>query len=557
MATRTASIADLLNQIRTDHQLVLPDIQRDFVWKKSQIRLLMDSIMREYPFGSLLFWQTRYLEVAYREFVQDFRPGQTFDTKMKLEGTPLRMVLDGQQRLQSLFLGIYGLHDGRRLCFDVTSGPGASVAADDDGDDDDRGDGDDDVFTAYRFGFWNDQNQNKPKRFVRVADIVGWPSRHEDVEIEKLLGTLNLERDDERRATRNLHLLRRVITRSDYVAVETIVEEAQSKDSARTVDEILDVFVRVNSGGTRLSRSDLMFSLLKARSASVRRNFDRLVQEVDRDGTLGIDKDFVIRGLLTVADKPPTFDIANIQNHRDAMEAAFDPFSHAIKTSIDFCRSPDVGLLSASLIHPVNTLHPVTYYLAHFKNASVPDSERSSLRAVVSFLLFNRFLSSRSPEARIRYLREVLSKHKGGALPLEALLRVIAQRQKHHHVTTTVDMLNAEPRLALNLAQPAACRDTLAWQARAEVDHIFPQSVWRPKVGDAVDDIGNFAWLGKLRNIRKTDEEPASYFKDVPDDELLDQYLVQRELLHPDRFAECIADRRERILGKVRAALGR
>ena len=129
--------------------------------------------------------------------------------------------------------------------------------------------------------------------------------------------------------------------------------------------------------------------------------------------------------------------------------------------------------------------------------------------------------------------------------------------QKHHHVTTTVDMLNAEPRLALNLAQPAACRDTLAWQARAEVDHIFPQSVWRPKVGDAVDDIGNFAWLGKLRNIRKTDEEPASYFKDVPDDELLDQYLVQRELLHPDRFAECIADRRERILGKVRAALGR
>ena len=69
MASKTESIMSLLNQIRNDQQLVLPDIQRDFVWSMEQIRLLMDSVMREYPFGSLLFWQTRFLEVPYREFV--------------------------------------------------------------------------------------------------------------------------------------------------------------------------------------------------------------------------------------------------------------------------------------------------------------------------------------------------------------------------------------------------------------------------------------------------------------------------------------------------------
>jgi Protein of unknown function DUF262 len=111
-----------LNQIRKDQQLVLPDLQRDFVWSRDQIRLLMDSIMRGYPFGSLLFWQTRFLEVPYREFVTDSHPGIVFVPKNKPAGQPLRMVLDGQQRLQSLYIAIYGSHDKRRMYFNISSG---------------------------------------------------------------------------------------------------------------------------------------------------------------------------------------------------------------------------------------------------------------------------------------------------------------------------------------------------------------------------------------------------------------------------------------------------
>ncbi len=88
MATKTESILSLLNQIRNDQQLVLPDLQRDFVWSRDQIRLLMDSIMRGYPFGSLLFWQTRFLEVPYREFVTDFHAGIVFVPKSKPAGRP-------------------------------------------------------------------------------------------------------------------------------------------------------------------------------------------------------------------------------------------------------------------------------------------------------------------------------------------------------------------------------------------------------------------------------------------------------------------------------------
>jgi uncharacterized protein with ParB-like and HNH nuclease domain len=57
MGVKTSSIGHLLNEIRGD-SIVLPDLQRDFVWKPSQTRQLFDSLMQDYPIGSLLLWET-------------------------------------------------------------------------------------------------------------------------------------------------------------------------------------------------------------------------------------------------------------------------------------------------------------------------------------------------------------------------------------------------------------------------------------------------------------------------------------------------------------------
>src|SRR5258705_9480630 len=106
MGSTSSSILALLNEIRQG-RLVLPDLQRDFVWKDDQIRLLFDSLLRGYPFGSLLIWNTQFLELPYRFFVTDFHSGQTFETRSKNAGEQRRMVLDGQQRLQSLYLAVF------------------------------------------------------------------------------------------------------------------------------------------------------------------------------------------------------------------------------------------------------------------------------------------------------------------------------------------------------------------------------------------------------------------------------------------------------------------
>ena len=122
MTPKAVSIVSLLTQVRNG-EIALPDLQRDFVWKEEDIRLLLDSIMRGYPFGLLLFWNTQFLEVIYRQFVTDYSKGQAFATKEKPKGQKMLMVLDGQQRLQSPLIALFGTYDGRRLYFNVTSGP--------------------------------------------------------------------------------------------------------------------------------------------------------------------------------------------------------------------------------------------------------------------------------------------------------------------------------------------------------------------------------------------------------------------------------------------------
>jgi hypothetical protein len=544
MATRPTSISYLLNQIQQG-EIVLPDLQRDFVWDTDQMRLFFDSVMQDYPFGSLLIWETQFHEVLYRTFVADYKPRMTFVTKVKQAGRRCKMVLDGQQRLQTLYIGAYGSFDGRRLYFNITSGVGDT----DEDSDGPRG--------SYRFEFWKDaDSSSRPKRLIRVADVIQWDRRHEEDDIESAVEEAGLVGEEATRAARNLRNLRRVFT-SDLVPLETIDDNIVNAKQARTIDEILEIFVRVNTGGTRLSRSDLMFSLIKTKWTAARVNFDVLIGQVDPDGVIGIDKDFIIRGLLVNSDVPIAFDVSAISRHWDKMEPRFDKFAAALKSILDFCQDQDVRIVTASLLQPAASLYPLIYYVAKQKNCSVPDADRSRLKTFLYMLLFNRFLRSKSPEARLRWLREALNKAAGKDFPLLQTLEVIQQRQTTHWLTTDAAMLSSHQTLALNIVQPRVCRKTYSWQARQEVDHIFPQSIYFLRNPFLVHDIGNKAFLGKLRNIRKSDQPPWEYFKDVSDADLERDFLIERRLLADDKFEEFVSSRHERILVGVREFLGR
>jgi hypothetical protein len=102
----------------------LPNIQRPFVWSEEQIGRLFDSIMREYPISTLLIWKTKE-EVKHRKFIDNYHYGIKLTDFYATENRRSKLlVLDGQQRLQSLFIGLKGSYCGteRELYFDILSG---------------------------------------------------------------------------------------------------------------------------------------------------------------------------------------------------------------------------------------------------------------------------------------------------------------------------------------------------------------------------------------------------------------------------------------------------
>ena len=112
------TIAQAIERISSNAYL-LPSIQREFEWPSSKIEWLFDSILRGYPFGSFLFWQVKgETRKAYKfyKFLKHYRQNhQTHNEEFPAaQGNDFIAILDGQQRLTSLYIGICGSHAIKR-----------------------------------------------------------------------------------------------------------------------------------------------------------------------------------------------------------------------------------------------------------------------------------------------------------------------------------------------------------------------------------------------------------------------------------------------------------
>ena len=106
------TINEVIAKIHTKKYL-LPSIQREFVWDTNQIIMLFDSLMRDYPINAFLFWEVgkeNLNEFMFYEFLRDYHQMKNYhNEKADLKGNEsIIAVLDGQQRLTSLYIGLKG-----------------------------------------------------------------------------------------------------------------------------------------------------------------------------------------------------------------------------------------------------------------------------------------------------------------------------------------------------------------------------------------------------------------------------------------------------------------
>lgn len=118
MSYNKKTIKYLVDKI-SDQEFVLPAIQREFVWKSDQIEKLFDSLMRGYPIGSFLFWNIKSENVKNYQFYGFLSKYHSRDCRHNPKLNPsgnntITAILDGQQRLTSIYIGLYGSYTEKK-----------------------------------------------------------------------------------------------------------------------------------------------------------------------------------------------------------------------------------------------------------------------------------------------------------------------------------------------------------------------------------------------------------------------------------------------------------
>jgi hypothetical protein len=552
------SIISLLNQVR-NNEVVLPAIQRDFVWEKPKIQKLLDSIFRGYPVGIALLWET-YHELQYRQFVQNYRSETLATFKDNPAGKRIRVVLDGQQRLQSLFIALFGSFDGEELWFDMLSGRSQDDVSE----------------SKFLFEFcskpqaaeWNKMTEEfytrpaeerdkdfLPWYYIKISDLYAMSAQAREKLISKTIKDLPLEEDDQTRSRVNLATFEQMLTKDENVLKLSIIDENLPPESPdrKTETDVLEIFVRINREGTALNRADLIFSMLKLNWKESAEALPEFVLKINKGNSLGLNADFVIRCLFAVSDLGAKFDLdllrkkANVQKLREN----FEKCCNAIRVTVDFL-TEHCWIHNSELLGGRAALVPFVYYFFYQEKHRITNAEIPRARRALYFFGFSRAFSRYGDSRAGAFIRDELKPRVtagDSTFPVEQAAGWVAHWEG---LPFGEGLLQRNPLLTLHLIQNRTGASVQFDGNLPETDHIFPRSILRSKGHDesAINHFANYWILAREKNRNKSDRPPSEYFADVPDAEMK-RALIDRDMLDFRRYSTFIKSRAEKIVQKV------
>lgn len=511
MSYKPISLFRLLEDIDRG-ELLLPHIQRPFVWDVSQTERLFDSLMRDYPIQTFLFWRTTE-GIRARKFMpvvdHELDLSTLYDLNKSASGMSKVFVLDGQQRLQSLHSlfrgGLAGSGQTLEAYFDLTAGKEAVEG---------------DIHYRIR---WEAQGLHLP--WFRIRDLTeryanGNPQEIADTLNDELAGHLT-ETDEqrkvrERQVRSNLSQLGGLLNHDKYFWIDELDGVARKYPYRR----ILEIFVRVNSGGTKLTAGDLMFAAMKEGWEDIEARVEQTVDLLN-NGRLSIESDFVLKGMLLAQGVgaelgPDRFEGDKGTDLLEKMESGWDRSEQAFKELRDLMVH-HLYLQSGRLIRSYNALLPLFVYLHDHPQ---PD-EQSRMRMVAYFhkaQLFGWFGSQ--GDAILNVLSGILRRTTDSAFPLDEIMSYfkISRSAQVEVSESTLRESRLRP-LLLNIVYAqswgASAFDVAFKGNEPHIDHIYPQHMLRTKLGmgsTEINDLGNLRFVGATDNIRKRAELPDSYF---------------------------------------------
>ena len=575
MSYRSETIATAI--ARMNRQYFLPAIQREFVWKPEQIVELFDSIMRGYPISSFLFWdlkpENRDKWQVYN-FLDRAQYGGTHNQLASTDGvTDLSLVLDGQQRLTSLLIGLKGTYvmkkkykrwdkpdawSPQKLYLDLLAEPRLDTDGADTG-------------VYYRFEFAElPPIPSAEQHCFRVGKILDFDERQsfenfldeQDDELSKK----GLSRSERRIFERNLKRLYEAIHADEVIAYYT--------ETDQDYDRVLDIFVRANEGGTKLSKSDLLLSMVTSswEGVNAREEIFNFVDHINAQLTRrnDFDKDFIMKSCLVLTDLPVVYKVQNFNNaNLSLIRQNWPAIKKAIAGGVDLVNS--FGIDRDNLTS-VNALIPIIYYL--YRNSSTTLRGSTSFdvgnadrirRWLIMALLKGAF--GRASDGLLREIRANIQAlpPQGGDFPVGAINATIEKTGlSTSFEDNAVDEVlglkygGQQTFLALSLLYDDAAWGTMQFHQ----DHIFPRGAFKPReLGslnrldwiDKKDRLGNLCLLLGSENIAKQDMGLVEWLESR-EPGFLKRHLIpeNRELWTFERFPDFLKAREALIRDRIK-----
>lgn len=545
---------------------VLPAIQREFVWKPAQVEKLFDSLLRGYPIGSFLFWNVEPSQVGEFQFYKfmDYyhERDHAHNRPISLVGdSGITAVLDGQQRLTALNIGLKGWYANKRPYYHWSSDhafPERHLHLN-------LGARPTDMEMAYEFKLLreDEEKQSGDDYWFPVSEIYNFDDLKDTLTFCISEGLTEAADDYSFSALADLW---RVIF--EKPVINYFQEEEQD------LDKVLNIFIRVNSGGTLLSYSDMLLSIATAQweEKDARQEVHGLVDELNGIGEgFAFSKDFVLKASLLLTDASSiAFKVNSFKRENTlAIEDQWNEIERALQVTARLLAS--WGYSRKTLVSS-NAVIPLAYYIyqkgssKQFVSSKHYADDRESMRRWLATALLKRTFSG-SPDTVLRPVREVIQEN-NAYFPEKEIYRALAETNR----SMAFDEAEIEGLLGYQYNQKytftvlALLYPWLRFDQRFDKDHIFPRSLlsernlskrdipehrWGEWL-EHKDDLANLQLMQGVPNMEKSDLPPQEWMNRIHNDSdkresYRDRHFIPDTELTVENFPE-FRERREKLI---------
>ena len=473
-------ISTILDHIDSGH-MALPEFQRGYVWNRKQVRELFDSLYRRHPVGGLLVWATQSNGADHRG------EGQ-------LAAGVVKLLLDGQQRITSL----YGVARGRPPEFfdgNAQAFEGLYFHVDEE-----------------IFAFYQPSRMKGDSLWINVSELM------QKGTVGDFIARLLALSEDKTRLNDFISRLSALISIKD---IDLHVDEVTGTD--KSLDIVVDIFNRVNSGGTKLSKGDLALARICADWPEGRGEMKAQLAVWQKSG-YKFELDWLLRSVNTVLTGEAKFSYLH-EKSAEEIQNGLKRATKTVNTALNTIAGR-LGLDHARVLFGRFAIPVMARYLDQ-RNGPLDERERDKLL----FWYFQAGMRGRfsgSVESKIDQDLALIEEIEGGLDRLIEQLRLGygGLRVEPGHFDEWSLGARFYPVLYM-LTRMGEARDwgtglplrvdLLGGMNKLEVHHIFPKSrlYARDYKRPEVNALANFCFLTKDTNLSISNRLPEEYFPEI------------------------------------------